>query len=204
MIDEEWRPVVGWEGLYEVSSLGRVRSLDRIVRSRWDSERVRKGVFLNPVVNPGGYELVTLSRQGNLTTRRVHRLVCEAFHGPEPEGKPYVLHGDGNPSNNQESNLRWGSNSDNTLDSVRHGTHHLASRTHCKYGHAYSEDTDYRSPEGYRICRECHLEGVKKRYRKGLLAGDPRHGTNAGYAVWGCRCGICFAARKDYLGKRCE
>lgn len=77
---------------------------------------------LKPGVKKGdGHLVVTLSKNGELTTRFVHHLVLEAFVGPCPEGQE-ALHGDGNPANNSIGNLRWGTHQENVADSQRHGT----------------------------------------------------------------------------------
>lgn len=123
---EEWRDVVGWEGLYEVSSSGRVRSLEREVlclNSRGlRAPRRYKSMLRKQQINPAnGYQTVRLSRDGEQVTREVHALVCEAFHGPRPPGS-LATHQDGRRSNNRADNLRWGTQKDNMADAARHGT----------------------------------------------------------------------------------
>jgi hypothetical protein len=77
---------------------------------------------LIPGRHPQGYLQVLIYRPGqHRLCRRVHALVCEAFHGPRPEGQE-VRHLDGNPANNNASNLRWGTHSENVIDSINHGT----------------------------------------------------------------------------------
>ena len=99
---EEWRKIVGYEGLYEVSSLGRVRSLDR-----YDSiNRFRKGRILKSGTDTGGYLFVQLSSNGNEKNHSVHRLVAEAFI-PNPDNLPQVNHIDEDKSNNCVDNLEW-------------------------------------------------------------------------------------------------
>lgn len=110
-----WKPVIGFEGKYEVSNDGRVRSLERKVA-------VRNGVRTVPpkVLKHGytvGYPCVVLGR-GN--TRMVHALVAEAFIGPRPKGFD-VLHIDGSRDNNSAINLRYASRSENNRDIFVHG-----------------------------------------------------------------------------------
>lgn len=112
---EEWRPVVGWEHLYEVSSAGRVRSVDRIVTRRV------KGRILQPCLTPSGYPKITLSKNGKVKDRSVHSLVAEAFIGPLPAGKE-VAHNDGNKKNAVASNLRYATHAENLADRIQHGT----------------------------------------------------------------------------------
>lgn len=130
-MSETWRPVVGWEGLYEVSDLGRVRSLDRIVEmnSRWGGtiKRLHPGRVLKlqkcsvAPDFPRGYWEVQLARDGNAQHARVHVLVLTAFVGPKPEGME-ARHLNGNPHDSRAANLMWGSKKDNQTDKERHGT----------------------------------------------------------------------------------
>jgi hypothetical protein len=150
MTTEEWRAVPGWEGMYEVSSHGRVRSLDRITTK---GQRV-KGKTLSSKVGPNGYPLIGLYRASQRTAKTVHQLVMEAFEGPRPEGLE-VCHRNGDGSDNRKANLYYGTSSDNRRDRVAHGTDPNASRTHCAKGHAFDEDNTYMRPGGGRRCRAC-------------------------------------------------
>ena len=104
MIDiiEEWRPVVGYEGLYEVSNIGRVRSLDRYVKGKGKSYFLHKGRVLSPGIKTEGYLIVRLQRR----MFYVHRLVTEAFL-PNPDNLPEVNHKDEDKTNNRVENLEW-------------------------------------------------------------------------------------------------
>lgn len=119
---ERWLPVVGFEGLYEVSDLGRVRSLDA-VQSYTSKGRVkyrrRVGRVLRPGVMKSGHMVVVLGRAAG--SRLVHRLVLEAFAGPATEVAAWCRHLDDNPANNRLSNLRWGTPNENLEDSYRNG-----------------------------------------------------------------------------------
>ena len=99
---EEWRPVVGYEGLYEVSNTGRVRSLDRYVKGKGKSYFLHKGRILSPGIKPEGYLVVRLQRR----MFYVHRLVIEAFI-PNPDNLPEVNHKDEDKENNSVQNLEW-------------------------------------------------------------------------------------------------
>lgn len=121
MNPEEWRPVPGWDGMYEVSSLGRVRSLARVVarsdgRTQTFPAKLRKACPVN-----GGYLAVHLCRNGKPQSFPIHRLVALAFLGPPPP-QMEVCHGDGDRRNNELSSLRWGSHHDNLMDRLAHGT----------------------------------------------------------------------------------
>lgn len=117
----EWRDVVGFEGLYQVSDAGSVRSLARVVvRSNGARQTIRGGLLkLHP--DGRGYFNVFLSREGLTKHHKVHRLVAFAFHGPGAPGTE-VCHNDGDPLNNRASNLRWGTRSENIDDALRGGT----------------------------------------------------------------------------------
>ena len=99
---EEWRSIEGYEGQYEVSSYGRVRSLDMYVKSCYGSYRLRKGKILSPGIRPDGYLVVSLKYK----MFRVHRLVAQAFI-PNPDNLPQVNHKDEDKSNNRVDNLEW-------------------------------------------------------------------------------------------------
>ena len=169
MTPEEWKPVVGWEGLYEVSSHGRVRSLDRVVvRSNGHPQTV-KGCLLGQSERRSGHKSLHLSRGGKARGYLVHRLVAEAFSGTPPVGKFYVLHSNGVPGDNQASNLRWGDQKDNMADAVRHGTsdcwgHKKNPKPDCPQGHPYSGDNLYMDPRGRRVCRSCKREWARQKY----------------------------------------
>lgn len=110
---ETWRPVVGYEGFYEVSDLGRVRSLPRNIRG------VRPGILRGAIRN--GYRSVRLGHNGSHRTNwYVHRLVGEAFIGPLPAGQE-TRHGPGGPLDNRLVNLCYGTAADNWADKVRDG-----------------------------------------------------------------------------------
>ena len=100
--------------------------------------------------------IVVLSKKGRKKEERVHRLVLEAFVGPLPDGM-VTRHLDGNPLNNHISNLQYGSQSENGLDTVRHGRHHWANRARCPQGHelTYENRTDWGKRRGNRICLAC-------------------------------------------------
>jgi hypothetical protein len=119
----EWRSVSGWEGFYEVSDDGRVRSLARTVEMirRGKVVRVSFGERVMRAPLCEGYPKVVLSRPGRQERKFVHQLVCTAFHGPPPP-KHEVAHNDGDRSNPRADNLRWATRHENILDMAIHGT----------------------------------------------------------------------------------
>jgi len=114
---EEWRDCIGFEGKYQVSSIGRVKSLPRTTKRNGRDFQV-KGRIMSLANTPQGYKSVTLKVLGKMKTMRVHRLVGYAFLGKEKE---MINHIDGNKSNNVLSNLEWASRSENELHAYRTG-----------------------------------------------------------------------------------
>lgn len=120
---EEWRPITGF-ALYEISSKGRVRSW----KTRGDGfKRATRPVILTPTKDKDGYNKVILCANKVRSTKRVATLVCEAWHGPRPEGK-LVCHADGSKTNDTPENLRWGTAKENSADAALHGTSSRGSR----------------------------------------------------------------------------
>lgn len=116
---EWWLSVVGFEGKYEVSNLGRVRSLFK--GSRFGSRPRKTPLLLTPQPNTGGGHLrVKLTKDGHTIGALVHVLVLAAFRGPCPEGQE-GCHDDGDTANNVLGNLKWGTHAENMQDMVRHG-----------------------------------------------------------------------------------
>lgn len=114
---ELWKDIAGYEGLYQVSDLGRVRGLERSVPSKWSTLKVIPKTIKNQRVNRYGYLRVSLSALGKKSHFSVHRLVCGAFID-NPEGKPQVNHKDGNKKNNTISNLEWVDGSENIQHAI--------------------------------------------------------------------------------------
>ena len=144
---EHWKPVVGYERLYEVSSEGR---LCKVFKTRIDAR------LLNPTRNKR-YLRAGLWKDGVQRNIYVHVLVAAAFIGPRPEGLE-VRHLNGVHTDNRVSNLQYGTKGENRQDSIKHGTHYYASRTACSRGHAYTvENTRVRVRNGRqeRVCLEC-------------------------------------------------
>jgi hypothetical protein len=142
---EIWLPVVGWEGFYEVSDLGRVR---RIFLPPFEGYRVLRPSLCT--YHPS----VSLSRRSRVVRRTVHVLVAAAFLGPRPPGLE-VCHNDGNKMNAAASNLRYDTHQANEHDKRIHGTHHNSRKTHCPYGHEYTPANTYINAKGSRECRTC-------------------------------------------------
>lgn len=113
MSPKEWR-ALAWLPGYEISEDGEVRRTVSVGSNL-------AGRLLKGFVSAQGYSTVCINRAGTRRRFRVHRLVCEAWHGPPPAGA-VAAHDDGNPQNNTFSNLRWATIAENMADKVRHGT----------------------------------------------------------------------------------
>lgn len=164
-MSEMWRAIAGYEGFYEVSNAGRVRSLPRVVAyggSRIGTSATLPGGLLTP--HGKLYPIVRLAKDGHKTSFNIHQLVLEAFVGPRPEG--YVAcHCDGDRFNNSVGNLRWDTVTENNRDIVRHGRNFNANKTQCPSGHQYTAENTYRLPSRptQRYCRACQRGGRRNR-----------------------------------------
>lgn len=123
--NEKWLPVVGYEDLYEVSSLGRVKSLDRVVEHSSKGKQLVRGRVMR-ITTTSKYPRVMLSKNGITKQHSVHRLVAEAYLS-NPNNKPAVNHKDGNKNNNVVSNLEWSTYSENIRHSFANGLSKVAS-----------------------------------------------------------------------------
>lgn len=153
---ERWLPVPGYEGLYEVSDLGRVRSLDRIDSA---GRRLRGAIMQTTshgrISDDGrSYQTLTLSREGEKCKVSVHRLVAHAFLGTPAEGQ-MVRHLNGLRDDNRPENLAWGTGTENNLDIVLHGRNRQLAKTHCPSGHEYAGENLFYNKRGGRFCRAC-------------------------------------------------
>ena len=128
MKNEIWRDIKGYEGLYQISNLGRVKSLGR----KSYSNVCLKDKILNPALEcKNGYKRVCLCKDGKEKRIKVHRLVAQAFI-PNPDNKPIINHKDGNKLNNSVDNLEWISRSDNVKHAYQIGLNRPSGGGHNK------------------------------------------------------------------------
>jgi len=120
MIEEIWKPVINYEGLYEISNYGKVKSFKN-----------NKGNYREKILKLGkdkyGYMQIRLCKNGKHRYFKVHRLVLEAFVGPCPPGME-GCHNDGSRDNNFVGNLRWDTRKNNERDKIKHGTYQRGSK----------------------------------------------------------------------------
>ena len=144
---ESWKPVSGFEGRYEVSDAGHVRSL------------LRRKVMLKPGRGSSdGRPIVFLYAGGAASKRYVHDLVAQEFIGPKPPGH-VVRHKDDDPWNNAASNLLYGTPAQNNQDMIDRLRHGMAKKAHCSKGHRYTPETSYWNGR-QRVCRRCRADRV--------------------------------------------
>jgi hypothetical protein len=159
MSGQLWRPIPGWEGLYEVSNHGLVWSCKK-------RKGTRGGILKTPPLKSGHLQ-VNLCRDGVPVHKQVHALVLEAFAGPCPPGME-CRHLNGNPADNRwPENLTWGTSGENNLDQVRHGTfrNRNTGKAICDHGHEFTPANTGRWPDGRRYCITC-----RKRRNRELAA----------------------------------
>jgi len=119
-MNEIWRQIRGYEGLYEVSSEGRIRTEYRLHRNQNKKTWYKDPIIRKPFVHKNGYLFVTLSKDNRVKGFSVHRLVGQAFI-PNPKKKPQINHKDLNRANNNAENLEWMTNRENSMHSRRNG-----------------------------------------------------------------------------------
>ena len=128
MNTQTWKAIPGYEGGYEVSDLGNVRSIPRLSGGPYGLRRMSGRVLVGRAQR-SGHLAVSLSSEGRVKEHRAHCLVLLAFVGPRPQGF-CTRHLDGNPSNNRLENLRYGTVSQNQKDAYVHGTRPVGENSH--------------------------------------------------------------------------
>lgn len=135
----EWKPIAGFEGLYEVSNTGEVKALERLVENNGGIQRKHEKI-LRQHSKQNEHRLVVLCKSGKTYPKLVHRLVAIAFI-PNPENKPCVDHIDTNPQNNYVSNLRWVTAQENALNPLTRKHNSESKKGHPSYYRDFSEET---------------------------------------------------------------
>lgn len=162
--NEIFIPVKGYEGLYEVSNTGKVRSVKIGRRSGKELKQAGRG---GKAIS---YKAVSLCKNGTSKSRNVHRLVAEAFLS-NPEAKRTVNHIDCDPSNNNLSNLEWATYAENSKHAYDNGRIQIWNKgkklepiKECLRGHLFTPENTYFYSDGERACRAC--QGIRrKQYR---------------------------------------
>lgn len=174
---EEWRDIEGYEGRYQVSNLGRVKSLTRInPQNHLLKERIRKAAS-----DKNDYQIVNLCKDGIVKLYKVHRLVGEAFLD-NPDGLPQINHKDGNKRNNDVSNLEWASASQNVQHAFDTGLKYSRSissygekNPHCKVTDAQCDEIRHMKENGnYTNRRLAEIFGIGTSQISRILRGEQR------------------------------
>lgn len=135
-MSEQWKDIEGFEGLYQISSYGRVKRLSKLIHNEGllnkSKEYYSKEMILKPAYISKGYRGVTLTKEGKRYPKKIHRLVAQAFI-PNPCKKPQVNHIDCDKSNNHVTNLEWVSQYMNMLHAKEHGLLNIEKATMVKY-----------------------------------------------------------------------
>lgn len=138
MSKEIWKDIPEYEGLYQVSTLGRVRSHDKYIRGRGNAEVFRPGKVISVGFRPdgllpdgstNGYKGVTLTKDGKVRYIEIHRLVAQTFI-PNPENKPEVMHLNGIKSDNCVYNLKWSTRTETQRHAIELGLTPAGSHQH--------------------------------------------------------------------------
>lgn len=182
-----WKSIPEYEGLYEASDQGQIRSVDRLVPHGVGNRfgvgpdgrmRRRKGKLIKQSNVATGHLGVTLSKLGRHLAASVHVLVKETFHGPTPDGM-MVCHDNGDPTDNRLENLYFGTAYQNSMDTHRHGTNHQLNKDACPLGHLYVEpnvlhktNTTRNGIRPSRECRACDNTRCRLTYLKRRGADD--------------------------------
>ena len=122
----EWKQVVGYEGFYEVSNTGKVRSVDRPVKGKSNCTYIRKGKAMISHVDKCGYPRVGLRRGSGRIFFFVHTLVATAFIGKRPDDCNQINHKNSVKTHNVPNNLEWCDGKHNQRHSMKNGTHTLS------------------------------------------------------------------------------
>ncbi|HKS26341.1 MAG TPA: HNH endonuclease [Pyrinomonadaceae bacterium] len=175
---ETWKPVLNFEGIYEVSSLGRVRrSLDS------PTGGIKAGHILTPSVMRNGYLFLHLSKNGVPFGRYVHRLVCEAFYGEPPSRSYQAAHQNGIRTDNRVENLRWATVKENHADMDAHGTRARGERAPtAKLSDKEIEKVFLLRAEGLTQREIGSQFGISQGHISDILCGKKRKGSNASNA----------------------
>jgi len=118
--DELWKDIEGYEGFYQVSNLGRVKSLPRTINRKTYIYTVKESIRIPCIVN--GYFMISLCKNRKRETNYIHILLCKAFK-PNPNNLPIVNHKDGNKLNISLDNLEWCTYQENTIHAVNNDLH---------------------------------------------------------------------------------
>jgi hypothetical protein len=159
---EEWR-MISWAPNYEFSSLGRVRRIT-------DAPGTYAGKIMSQAMSSGYLQLNLSLGGGKIVTRKVHRLICEAFHGAAPSVIHQAAHGDGNRTNNCANNLRWALPVENSSDDLANGVRPMG-ESHPLARLTEENVKEIRGAYADLVERFAKQHGIGKGYVRNIIAG---------------------------------
>lgn len=170
-----WKAIRGYEGYYEVSDDGIVRSIDRYVKNHGQYMRKLKGQVMKQTVAQNGYLVVNLRRDRTSNVVCVHRLVAEAFID-NPDNKDTVNHIDGDKLNNNVDNLEWATYSENNVHALRTELRHPRGNRILQYDKDGNFIASFRS-----ACEASRITGIG---REAISACLNHYSLSAGSFIW--------------------
>ena len=181
---EQWRPIPGYEGYYEVSDTGNIRSFDRLIAAKGRKPYIKPGRLLKASPSKSGHMRVAVTKDGEMKFEYVHRIVLSAFVGPCPLGFE-ACHKNDIPSDNRIENLRWADRSENMYDRTRNGIDNNGTKyaTHCQRGHRFDRENTIIYKDGHRACRQCKNAADRKRRKATRVAKPPRTHCKRGHLL---------------------
>ena len=162
---EIWKDIEGYEGYYQISNLGRVKSLERYVNTRWETPRIEREKILKSCPDSYGYLTNILSKENVKRRYYLHQLIAKAFI-PNPHNKPCVNHKDLDRLNNNIDNLEWCTKSENTKHGWENGAFDVEkARETLKYASLFIKGKPIRCIElnmDFKDAKEaCRILGLK-------------------------------------------
>lgn len=192
MEQEIWKDIKGFEGLYQISNLGRAKSLDRIILTKNNKKQFYKGIILKQTPDKKGYFRIKISKNNKIFTKQIHTLVAQAFI-PNIKNKKEVNHKDLNKQNNCITNLEWVSRKENMQHAFQNGVlnnfyekskKYNKEKCQNKYGYIYQYDKEMNYINKYPSAKVAsEITGVYARTILACINNEPNRKTAGGY-IW--------------------
>lgn len=171
-MEELWKPVIGFEGLYEVSNFGNVRSLER-------NGTIKGGRMMAKVLDNYGYYMCKLRNKNIIKMPKIHRLVAQSFI-PNPDNKPQVNHINGDKLDNRVENLEWVTSRENIMHAVDNGLINVLGNTNNFLGYKVEQIKDGKVINTFETISKASREtGVCRSGIEKVLKGKQK--TSGGY-----------------------
>ncbi len=147
-MEEIWKDIKGYEGLYQISNFGNIKSMDKVIIRKDGIKYIKRGTMLKPSINTSGYLQIGLSKNGIRKPFRIHRLVAIAFI-PNPYNKPFIDHINTIKTDNKVENLRWVTREENANNPLtrKHISESNSNEKHWNYGKHPTNETKQKMSE---------------------------------------------------------